>query len=100
MTEQGQFQSQVFEEIARALAPEVATLVESKGFTPPFEVLLSDADNRLVCCVEMNSQGVFRNLLDSDPPMRARFPVKVSVTDRSGDIWHASFDAAELPSLG
>jgi hypothetical protein len=43
---------------------------------------------------------VFRNLLDSDPPLHVGFPVKVSVTDRSGNTWHVSFDAAELPSLG
>jgi hypothetical protein len=94
-----QFQSQVFEEIARALAPEIATLVQSGDLVPPFEVLLSDANNHLVCCVEMNDRGAFRNLLDSNPPLWARFPVKVSVTDRSGSVWHAAFDSAQLPSL-
>jgi hypothetical protein len=95
-----QFQSQVFEEIARALAPEIATAVQSGELLPPLEVLLEDAGNRLVCRAEMDGRGAFRSLLDSDPPLHAKFPVKASVTDRSGNVWHASFDVAELPSLG
>lgn len=94
-----QFQSQVFEEIAPALTPEIAILIERGELAPPFEVLLSDADHRLVCCAEMNERGTFRNLLDSKPPLRASFPVKANVTDRSGNIWHASLGVSELPSL-
>jgi hypothetical protein len=99
MTVQPQFQSQVLEEIARAMCPEIATLVQSGELVPPLEVLLSDADNRLVCSVEMNSLAVFRIVLDSNSPLHARFPVKASVADRDGNIWHASFGAAQLPSL-
>jgi hypothetical protein len=94
-----QFQYQVYEEIVHALALEIATLLQSRQLVPPLEVLLSDADNHLVCCAEMDGRGAFRNLLDSNPPLRAHFPVKVSVTDRRGNVWHAAFDSAQLPSL-
>ena len=88
-----------FEEIARALTPEIFTLVKSSGFVPPLEVLLSDSDDKLLCCLEMTAQGGFRDILDADRPLRGRFPFKVSLTDREGEVWEKSFDAADLPEL-
>jgi hypothetical protein len=75
-----------FAEIAYALAPEIFTLVKSIGFVPPLEVLLSDSDDQLVCCLEMTAQGGFRDILDADRPLGGQFPIKVCVTDRDGRV--------------
>ena len=88
-----------FDEIAHALVPQIFTLVKRRGFMPPLEVYISDSDDKLVCCVEMTSQRIFRNVIDANHSLRARFPIKISLTDRDGKVWQKSFDAADLPSL-
>ncbi len=93
-------QSAEFDEIARALVPEIFALVKNNGFVPPLEVHLSDSDDQLVYCLEMNSQGLFRNLIDSNRSPRARFAIKVSLADRDGKVWKKSYDAADFPLLG
>jgi len=84
-----------WEELARVLVLEIKTLSD-RGFEAPFEVLLYDSDNYVVCCLEMNSQGAFRSVHDLEVLLRAQFPLTASVTDRTGNVWKRSFDITDL----
>jgi len=67
-----------FDEIAHALVPQIFTLVQR---------------------IYAASGSIFRNVIDANHLLRARFPIKISLTDRDGKVWEKSFDAADLPSL-
>jgi hypothetical protein len=94
-----QVQSEQYEEIARILVPQIATLVQESGFIPPLEVLLTDANSHMVCCLQMNAAGAFRSLHDHERVLRAHFPVDVTVIDKNGKTWSTSLVANDLPSL-
>jgi hypothetical protein len=94
-----QVQSEQYEEIARILVPQIAALVQEGGFIPPLEVLLTDADSHMVCCLQMNASGAFRSLHDHERVLRAHFPVNVTVLDKNGKSWSTSLVADDLPSL-
>lgn len=94
-----QVQPEQYEEIAGILVPQIWTLIQDDGFTPPIELSLTDADGHVVVWMQMDACGKFRSLLDTNPllPLRGQFPVSVSVTDNRGNHWSASFNAPDLP---
>lgn len=94
-----QVQSEQYEDIARILVPQIAILVQESGFIPPLEVLLTDTNSHMVCCLQMSATGEFRSLHDRERPLHARFPVNVTVTDKNGESWSTSLVAEDLPSL-
>ena len=88
---------ETFEDLAKLLTP-FTKLVWTKGFIPPLDVMLVDSLNRLVVSVEMNAQGVFRNISDRDAPLTAALPITVTVTDSRNQTWtvSSSADAAQM----
>jgi hypothetical protein len=79
--------------ILRVLAPQIADLRGAGDYVPPFEFMITDADCRLVCGLEMNTEGVFRPLPETPNLLRARFPVSVLLVDSAGKTWKNRFPA-------
>ena len=87
-----------FADIARALASQIVALLEEAKnghCTLPLELLLTDADDRLVLHGETGSDGVLKPI-GPDFELRARFPVTATVTDRNGQRWEAIFHAPSV----
>jgi hypothetical protein len=84
---------ETFEDIAKLLTPLIAKLVWTKGFIPPLDVTLVDSLNHLVASVEMNAQGVFRNIADRDARLTATLPITATVTDSRSQTWTGSGSA-------
>jgi len=76
-----------FEDLAKLLTPLIAKLVWTKGFIPPLDVTLVDSLNHLVVSVQVNAQGVFRNIADRDAPLTATLPIRATVTDSRNQTW-------------
>jgi hypothetical protein len=86
--------SEHYDGLAQVLAPLLMKLV-ADGFSLPFEVM-GQADGQLVFCQQVDAYGKCRDTLDYDKPLRARFPLNVSVTDRQGNVWKKAFVEADL----
>jgi hypothetical protein len=87
--------SENFASLAVLLASWVFILAQEKGFTLPFEVT-GESDGRIVFCDEVNAQGQFRNLFDQDHKLHGRFPLTISINDRSGNIWEKTLTESDL----
>ena len=82
-----------FEDLTKLLMPLIAQLVRTKGFIPPLDVTLVDSLNHLVISMEMNAQGVFRNIADREAPLTATLPITATVTDSRSQTWTGSGSA-------
>ena len=87
MGESNEVGPETFEELARVLAPLVASLVTTEGYVPPLGLSIVDALNHLVICMELNSHGVFRNIANRDTALRPTLPMVITVTDSTGRTW-------------
>ena len=86
--------SQDFEELALVLAHHIAALVQkAKGgeYAAPFELLIADADDIVVCRFQVNYEGAMRPLDQSDDILEARSPLSITLTDKKGERWEATF---------
>jgi hypothetical protein len=84
-----------FEDIARSLSMQVGLLLKRANkspCTPPLYLLITDADDKTVLETRVDLDGL-ELLSDPDAPLRARYPVTVSLTDRYGNTWEAVFTA-------
>jgi hypothetical protein len=81
------------ERLTEFLVPLVDMLIKERGFQPPLEVTLVDSCNNHVVSVEMNSQGVFRNMADRNTPLVAALPITATVTDSKGRTWSGAGSA-------
>jgi hypothetical protein len=84
---------ETFEDLAKLLTPLIAKLVRTKGLIPPLDLTLVDSLNHLVVSVEVNAQGVFRNIADRDAPLTATLPITATVTDSRSQTWTGSGSA-------
>jgi hypothetical protein len=79
-----------FEALARNVVEQIADLWGSGQYSPPFEIIFTDADGRLVMGIKMDDDGDFRSLPNTPHLLRARFPLAVTLVDREGKVWQTS----------
>jgi hypothetical protein len=75
-----QVEPQQYEELARILVQQIASLIGRDGFVPPVDVSLTDADGHMVSVLQMDAYGDFRDLRDRDVPLQGRYPVTAAVS--------------------
>ena len=89
-------QPEGFEAMARRLVNQVADLWGSGQYSPPFEIIFTDANGRLVMGIRMDQAGEFKNLPNSPHLLRARFPLTVMLVDQNGKTWQTSFAGSDI----
>src|ERR1700687_2278351 len=87
------FKFNTFQDLEKLVTPLIAQLVGTNGFIPPLDVTLVDSLNHVVVSMEMNAQGVFRNIVDRDAPLTATLPITATVTDSRSQSWTGSGSA-------
>jgi hypothetical protein len=91
-----QVQPEGFEAMARYVVKQIADLWGSGQYSPPFEIIFTDANSRLVMGITMDQDGVFKSLLDAPHLLHARFPLTVILVDQNGKTWQISFTGSDL----
>src|SRR5258706_4949511 len=96
LNEGEQVQPEGFEAMARYVVEQIADLWGSGQYSPPFEIIFTDANGRLVMGIRMDDDGDFKSLPETPHRLRARFPVKVTLVDQNGKTWQTSFTGSDL----
>jgi hypothetical protein len=96
LSEEKRVQPEGFEAMARHVVEEIADLWGRGQYSPPFEIIFTDADGRLVMGIKMNQNGDFKSLPHTPHLLRARFPVKVTLVDQNGKTWQTSITESDL----
>ncbi len=91
-----QVQPEGFKVMARYVVEQIADLWGSGQYSPPFEIIFTDADGRLVMGIKMDQDGDFKSLPNAPHLLRARFPLSVILVDQEGKTWQTSFTGSEL----
>jgi hypothetical protein len=91
-----QVQPEGFEALARHIVKQIADLWGSGQYSPPFEIIFTDANGRLVMGIRMDSDGNFTGLPDAPYLLRARFPLTVMLVDLDGKTWQTAFTESDL----
>ena len=93
--ESGELTPSDFQQLLYLLTPKVAEIVEvaeNQGYRPPFEVLVTDADDHVVFEFEVNGHGTVQNFTpDVGAPLKGRAPLTISLTDKTGHLWTWNF---------
>ena len=64
--------------------------------SPPLEVLITGADDDTIAHFELNpASKTYKSYLGKDHMLTAKFPVTITVTDKSGKTWDGTFDKGE-----
>jgi hypothetical protein len=91
-----QIKPEGFEAVARYVIQQIADLWGSGQYSPPFEIMFTDANGRLVMGIRMDDDGDFKSLPNAPHLLRARFPVKVTLVDQNGKTWQTSVMKSDL----
>jgi hypothetical protein len=91
-----QVQPEGFETMIRYVVKQIADLWGSGQYSPPFEIIFTDANGRLVMGIKMDQDGVFKSLPDAPHLLRARFPVTVMLVDQNGKTGQTSFAGSDI----
>jgi hypothetical protein len=86
-------------EIAHAMASQIVALTQmaKEGkYALPIELLITDADDSLVCQAELSTGGILQDLSHSHTLLKARFPVTATLTDKNGVRWETTFTRPTL----
>jgi hypothetical protein len=85
-----------FYQLLCVLTPEVEKIVrvaESRGYMPPFELLITDADDHVVFQCEVNRNATVRSFNpDLNAPLKGLAPLTISLTDQKGHVWSWKFE--------
>jgi hypothetical protein len=93
---EGRVEPEGFEALARNVVEQIADLWGTGQYSPPFEIIFTDADGRLVMGIKMDHDRDFRSLPNTPHLLRARFPLSVTVVDREGKAWQTSVAKSDL----
>jgi hypothetical protein len=91
-----QVQPEGFEDLARRVVEQVADLWGSGQYSPPFEIIFTDAAGRLVMGIRMDRDGDFKSLPNAPHLLRARFPLTVVLVDQNGKTWQTSVTKSDF----
>jgi hypothetical protein len=97
-----QLRSQDFDELALVLVPQIAALVQKAKrdeYSAPFELLITDADDIMVCQFQVNDEGVMQPLDQTDAILKARSPLTITLTDKKGEKWETMFARPDEKSI-
>jgi hypothetical protein len=91
-----QLQPRDFETLARSAVEQIANLWGSGQYLPPFEIMFTDATNRLMMGIRMDEEGAFKNLPHTPYALRGYFPLTVTLVDKNGKIWKTLLKESDL----
>lgn len=101
--EDRQLNSFDFQQLLCLLTPRIEKLVrvaDSQGYLPPFELLVTDADDHVVLQFEVNGHGTVRNFTpDLDAPLKGCAPLTICLTDQAGHVWIWEFEKPTRRSI-
>src|ERR1700741_3159380 len=89
-----ELESADYKDICRVLAPQILALAakaKEGQCVPPLEVLITGADDDPVAHVAVDANGRVGDLAHSWTLLGARYLVTITVTDKAGKTWDATF---------